>query len=62
MRYWVLTAITLVAYLVESVLGPFLAIGGVAPNVVFVVAVSCGLLFGWPVGLAWGSAAGCSST
>lgn len=58
MRYWVLTLITLVAYLVESVLGPFLAIGGVAPNVVFVVAVSCGLLFGWPVGLGVGFGGG----
>jgi len=54
MRYWALTAILLVAYLVQSVLGPFLAIAGVVPNVVLVVVVSYGLLFGWRIGLGMG--------
>nr|PZN73946.1 MAG: rod shape-determining protein MreD [Bacillota bacterium] len=58
MRYWVVAAIVVAAYLVESVLGPFLAIGGAAPNVVFVVGVTLGLLFGWQVGLGAGFAGG----
>ncbi len=58
MRYWALTAIVLAAYLIQSVLGPFLAIAGVVPNVVLVVAISCGLLFGWQVGLGVGFGGG----
>ncbi|MBP2019157.1 rod shape-determining protein MreD [Symbiobacterium terraclitae] len=58
MRYWALSGIVLAAYLVQTVLGPYLAIGGVIPNVVLVVAVTCGLLFGWQVGLAAGFAGG----
>jgi len=58
MRYWALTAIVLVAYLIQSVLGPYLAIAGVVPNVVLVVAVACGLLFGWQVGLGVGFGGG----
>jgi rod shape-determining protein MreD len=58
MRYWALTGILLLSYLIQSVLGPFLAIGGVVPNVVLVVVVSFGLLFGWQVGLGTGFAGG----
>ncbi len=58
MRYWVLTGIVLAAYLVQSVLGPYLAIAGVVPDVVLAVAVACGLLFGWQVGLAVGFGGG----
>lgn len=58
MRYWAVSGIVLAAYLVQTVLGPYLQIGGVIPNVVLVVAVTCGLLFGWQVGLAAGFAGG----
>jgi len=58
MRHWALAGIVLVAYLVQTVLGPYLEIAGVVPNVVLVVAVTCGLLFGWQVGLAAGFAGG----
>lgn len=54
MRYWVLAGILLLAFLMQSVLGPFLAVRGVVPNVVLVVVVAYGLLFGWQVGLGAG--------
>lgn len=58
MRYWVLAGILLLAFLVQSVLGPFLAIRGISPNIVLVVIVAYGLLFGWQVGLAGGVVGG----
>ncbi|MFZ5824259.1 MAG: rod shape-determining protein MreD [Bacillota bacterium] len=51
MRYWVLAGILLLAFLVQSVLGHFLAINQIAPNVVLVVVIAYGLLFGPEVGL-----------
>lgn len=54
MRYWVLACLLLLSFLVQSVLGSFLAIRGIAPNVILVVVVSYGLLFGWQVGGAAG--------
>lgn len=54
MRYWVLAGILLFAFLVQSVLGHFLAINQIAPNVVLVVIVAYGLLFGPEVGLVAG--------
>ena len=54
MRYWALAGILLLSYLLQSVMGPFLAIGAVVPNVVLVVVVAFGLLFGWKVGLGAG--------
>lgn len=58
MRYWALAVILLLSYLVQSVMGPFLAIGGVVPNIVLVVVIVFGLLFGSRVGLAAGIAGG----
>jgi len=58
MRYWAVAGIVLAAYLVQTVLGPYLAVGGVVPNVVLMAAVSLGLLFGWPLGLAAGFCGG----
>lgn len=54
MRYWVLAGILLLAFLVQSVLGHFLAISDIAPNVVLVVVVAFGLLFGSEIGLGAG--------
>lgn len=54
MRYYVLAGVLLLAFLVQSVLGGFLAIRGIAPNVVLVVVVVYGLLFGWEMGIAAG--------
>lgn len=54
MRYWVLAGILLLAFLVQSVLGSFLAIRGIAPNVLLIVVIAYGLLFGWQVGGAAG--------
>lgn len=53
-----LAGLLLTAFLVQSVLGPFLAIGGVIPNVVLVVVIVYGLLFGWEVGLGAGVVGG----
>lgn len=54
MRHWVLAGILLLAFLVQSVFGGYLTIRGIAPNVVLVVVVVYGLLFGWQMGLAAG--------
>ncbi|MFZ5817186.1 MAG: rod shape-determining protein MreD [Bacillota bacterium] len=54
MRYWVLTGILLAGFLVQSVLGHFLAIGPASPNLVLVVVIAFALLFGWQIGLGAG--------
>lgn len=54
MRYWVLTGILVLAFLLQSVVSAYLAIQGITPNFLLVVVVSYGLLFGWPVGLGAG--------
>lgn len=54
MRYWVLTALLVLAFLLQSVLSSHLAIAGVAPDLVLVVVLTFGLLFGWEVGLGAG--------
>lgn len=53
-----LAGLLLTAFLVQSVLGPFLAIGGVTPNVVLVMVIVFGLLFGWEVGMGAGIVGG----
>lgn len=49
-----LAGVLLVSFLVQSVLAHFLAINGIVPNVVLVVVVAYGLLFGPEVGLGAG--------
>ncbi len=58
MRYWFLTGILLVTFLLQSVVATYLSIGGIVPDLLLMLAVSYGLLFGWPVGLAGGLLAG----
>lgn len=54
MRYWVLTGIMVLAFLLQSVVSSYLAIGGITPDFLLAVVVTYGLLFGWEVGLAGG--------
>ena len=58
MRYWILSLLLLLAFLVQSVFGSYLSISGIAPNVVLTVVVAYGLLFGWEVGLVSGVVGG----
>lgn len=58
MRYWVLAGILLVAFLVQSVLATYLSIGEVVPDLLLVVVLSYGLLFGWQIGLGAGMLGG----
>ncbi|HEY8347252.1 MAG TPA: rod shape-determining protein MreD [Symbiobacteriaceae bacterium] len=58
MRYWGLTAIVVVSYLLQSVVAAHLSIGQVAPDFILVVVVCYGLLFGWEVGLGAGVVGG----
>lgn len=51
MRYWVLTGILVAAFLLQSVVANYLRFFGVSPDLLLVVVVSYGLLFGWEVGL-----------
>jgi rod shape-determining protein MreD len=53
-RYWTLAGILLLAFLLQSVVSSYLAIGGITPDFLLVVVVTYGLLFGWEVGLAAG--------
>lgn len=54
MRYWVLTGILVLAFLLQSVVSSYLAIKGITPDFLLAVVVTYGLLFGWEVGLAGG--------
>lgn len=58
MRYWVLSSILLLSYLLQSVVSTYLAIGGVAPDFLLVVVVCYALLFGWETGLGAGAIGG----
>lgn len=58
MRYWALFFIGLVSYLIQSVLGGYLAVGGAIPSPVLTVAITFGLLFGWQMGLGAGMIGG----
>lgn len=49
-----LAGILVLAFLLQSVLGTYLSIGGVIPNILLVVVLAYGLLFGWQTGLAAG--------
>jgi rod shape-determining protein MreD len=57
-RYWVLTGLMVVAFLLQSVVSSYLAIGGITPDFLLALVVTYGLLFGWEVGLAGGVLAG----
>lgn len=54
MRYWLLAIIGLVGFLIQSVLGSYLAIGGAVPSPLLVITLALALLFGWKVGLGTG--------
>lgn len=54
MRYWVLTGILLLAFLLQSVVSHYMALWQVSPDFLLAVVVTYGLLFGWEVGLAAG--------
>lgn len=54
MRYWVLTGLLVLAFLLQSVVSSYLAIGGITPDFLLAAVVTYGLLFGWEVGLASG--------
>lgn len=54
MRYWLLTGLLVIAFLLQSVVGHFLSIAGVSPDFLLVLVVSYGLLFGWQLGLGAG--------
>lgn len=58
MRYWGLTGILLVSYLLQSVVASYLTIGQASPDFVLVVVVCYGLLFGWEIGLGAGAIGG----
>lgn len=58
MRYWALTGILVLSFLLQSAVSTHLAIGDVAPNFVLVVVVCYGLLFGPEVGLVAGAIGG----
>lgn len=58
MRYWILTGILLLAYLIQSVVAMYLAVGNISPDIVLIVVISYGLLFGWEVGLVAGIVSG----
>jgi len=58
MRYWAVTALVLVALVLQTTAGNYLAIAGVAPDVLLALTLSFGLLFGWQVGAGTGLAAG----
>jgi rod shape-determining protein MreD len=53
-RYTVLAGILVLAYLLQSVVSSYMAIGGITPDFLLVLVVSYGLLFGWEVGLGAG--------
>jgi rod shape-determining protein MreD len=57
-RYWILTGILLFAYLIQSVVAIYLSIGNITPDIMLVVVLSYGLLFGWEVGLVAGVVGG----
>lgn len=54
MRYGILAAIGLIGFLVESVLGAYLSIGGAMPSPLLQITVTLGMLFGWRIGLGTG--------
>lgn len=54
MRYGVLAAIGMVGFLIQSVLGSYLSIGGAIPSPLLEITVALGLLFGWRIGLGTG--------
>ncbi len=58
MRYWALSVILVVTFLVQSVVSDYLAIQGITPNLLLVMVVCYGLLFGWQVGLGAGAIGG----
>lgn len=58
MRYWVLTGIVVLGYLLQSVVSTYLAVGQVMPDFLLAVVVPYGLLFGWPLGLGAGVVGG----
>lgn len=58
MRYWAVVALVLAAFLVQTTVGSYLAVAGVAPDVLLVLTVSFGLLYGWQVGGGVGLAGG----
>jgi rod shape-determining protein MreD len=58
MRYGLLAAIGMAGFLIQSVLGSYLSIGGAMPSPVLAVTVSLGLLFGWRIGLGAGMIGG----
>lgn len=54
MRYWVLTGILVVTFLVQSSVSTYLSIGGITPDLLLAVVITYGLLFGWEVGMGAG--------
>lgn len=54
MRYWWLTLILVVAYLLQSVVSNYLSLGGVTPDFLLAFVATYGLLFGWNIGLGAG--------
>lgn len=54
MRYWALSVILVVTFLLQSVVGTYFAIGGVSPDFLLVLVITYGLLFGWSVGMGAG--------
>jgi len=57
-RYWFLTGILMVTFLLQSVVAAYLSIGGIVPDLLLMLVVSYGLLFGWQVGLGGGILSG----
>lgn len=54
MRYWVLAGLLVLAFLLQSVVVSYFSFAGVLPDLVMVMVLSYGLLFGWEVGLGAG--------
>lgn len=61
MRYWILSGILMVGFLLQSVVSNYLSFGTanpISPDFMLTVVVSYGLLFGWQVGLGAGAIGG----
>jgi len=54
----VLTGILVSAYLLQSIVAIYLSIGHITPDIVLIVVLSYGLLFGWEAGLVAGVVGG----
>ena len=58
MRYWAVMVLVVAAFALQITVSNHLSIAGVAPDLLLVLTLSFGLLFGWEVGAGVGLAGG----